>query len=509
MIYRKLHSRVFLLLGLLFMFNLSCKKNIESNKSTKDKLIISYIGDERIFHQDYWGMESTYWIFLPLVKNVGDERGDIQPILAESWTHSDDYRTWTVQLRKDIYWHDGVQMTAKDVKFSIDLRKVVAGFEGNYNCELIDDFSFRLTTIKPISNLDTWEVYYPKHLLENLDPDNYYDWDFWLNPIGNGPYKFVRNVPKTMVEVEVNPNYFGKQPKIKSAILKFSSTPSLQELLSGNVDALTYAPRDFLFKIEGDDRFKSYHWWGSWAQSILWNHNNPLFKEASVRKALTLAINRVELSEVLNYPKNIPITDVLSTRAQRENSDLSKPLPFDPEKATKLLNDSGWSDTNNDGILDKNGVDFSFTVTLQGQDKLMAIYIQNNLKSIKIGMDIETIEGNIIRQQLETNDFEAIITRFPNSESGVNRIKTYFNKESQIGYYNREIDSIFNIIENTGDKNEIDRLYKQLVPIFEKEIPITFIVPQVQTHIVRSDIKGLSNLFNADPVWSLESLWIE
>ena len=224
---------------------------------------------------------------------------------------------------------------------------------------------------------------------------------------------------------------------------------------------------------------------------------------------MTLAINRVELSEVLNYPKNIPITDVLSTRAQRENSDLSKPLHFDPEKATKLLNDSGWSDTNNDGILDKNGVDFSFTVTLQENDKLMAVYIQNNLKSIKIGMDIETIEGNIIRQQLETNDFEAIITRFPNSESGVNRIKTYFNKDSQIGYYNREIDSIFNIIENTGDKNEIDRLYKQLVPIFEKEIPITFIVPQVQTHIVRSEIKGLSNLFNADPVWSLESLWIE
>jgi peptide/nickel transport system substrate-binding protein len=509
MTFRKLHNRVILIIGLLFIFNLSCKRNIEPKTPTNDKLIISYLGDERIFHQDYWGMESTYWIFLPLVKNVGDERGEIQPVLAESWTHSDDYRTWTVKLRKDIYWHDGVQMTAKDVKFSIDLRKVVSGIEGNYSCELIDDFNFQITTIKPISYLDTWNVYYPKHLLENLDPDNYYDWDFWIEPVGNGPYRFVRNVPKTMVEVEVNPNYFGKQPKIKSAILKFSNTPSLQELLSGNVDALTYASRDFLFKIEGDKRFKSYHWWGSWTESILWNHNNPLFKEALVRKALTLAINRVELAEVLNYPDNIPISDVLSTRSQRQNSDLPKPLYFDPEKAIQLLNKSGWNDTNNDGILDKNGVDFSFTATIQEQNKLMATYIQNNLKKIHIRMDIETIEGNIIRQKLEENDFDAIITRFPNSERRVSNIKTFFNKNSQIGYYNRELDSLFNVIENTGDKNEINRLYKQLVPIFERDIPVTFIVPQVQTHIVRSEIKGLSNLFNADPVWSLESLWIE
>ena len=99
----------------------------------------------------------------------------------------------------------------------------------------------------------------------------YYDWDFWKKPVGNGPYKFVRNVPKTMVEVEANPEYFGPAPKIKKAILKFSSEPALQELISGNVDVLTYVPRDFLFKIEGDDRFTSYHWWGGWVESILWN----------------------------------------------------------------------------------------------------------------------------------------------------------------------------------------------------------------------------------------------
>ncbi len=503
-------KRYFLLIGLFTVlgFNISCKKNNETS-IPKDSITILYIGDERIFHYDYWGMEATYWIFLPLVKYEGDERGEIKPVLAKSWTHSDDYRTWTVQLRKDIYWHDGVQMTAHDIKFTIDLSKKVSGFKGNINCDLIDDFTFQFTTIKPITNLPTWKVYYPKHLLEELDPSEYYNWDFWTHPIGNGPYIFVRNIPKTMVEVEVNPNYFGSPPKIKKAILKFSQNPSLQELLSGNVDAITYVPRDFLFKIKDDERFKSYYWWGSWIESLIWNHNDPLFDDAKVRKALTMAINRNELAQVLNYPKDIPIFDVLYSRNQRDNLDLPEPLPYDPDKAIQLLNEAGWEDTNNDGILDKNGTDFRFTVIVEGKNTAMATYIQDNYRRIGIVMNIETMEGNIIRQRIKKNDFQAMISRFSNLTGNVVRLKTYFSKDSSIGYYNKELDSLLNVMELTGNPKEIDDLYKQMMTIFEKDIPITFLVPQVQTHIAKSNVQGLSNLFKADPVFFLESLWIE
>ena len=89
---------------IVFSFNSSCKRNNTSIDTSEDTLTFLYIGDERIFHQDYWGMEATYWIFLPLVTNVGDERGETAPVLAESWSHSKDYRNWTVHLRKDIFW---------------------------------------------------------------------------------------------------------------------------------------------------------------------------------------------------------------------------------------------------------------------------------------------------------------------------------------------------------------------------------------------------------------------
>jgi ABC-type transport system substrate-binding protein len=97
-----------------------------------------------------------------------------------------------------------------------------------------------------------------------------------------------------MVEVEANPNYFLDKPLIERGILKFSRNASLPELLSGNVDALT------------------------------------------------MAINRQELSEVLNYPDNVPISDVICTSRQRNSLGKPDPLPYNPEAALKLLKECGW-----------------------------------------------------------------------------------------------------------------------------------------------------------------------
>ena len=502
-------NRYFLLIGFFTAlgFTIACKKTNEIPVS-RDSITILYPGDERIFHQDYWGMEATYWIFLPLVTYEGGERGELQPVLAERWTHSEDYKQWTVHLRKDIYWHDGVQMTANDIKFSLDLKKkAFGGYSIGIKFDLIDDFTFKLMGEKPIPKLSTWEVYYPKHLLDTLDPDKYSNWDFWKHPVGNGPYRFVRSEPKTMVEVEANPNYFRSQPKIKKAILKFSDKASLPELLSGNVDVITDVPRDFLFKIDGDKRFQSYYWWGSWIQSILWNHNNMLFRDVKVRKALTMAVNRNELAKVLNYPTNIPITDVLCTKKQRAALDFPIPHEYDPSRAIQLLKECGWNDTNQDHILDKKGLDFSFTIIVDKSNALMATYIQDNFRHIGVHMIIEMAEWNILKQRLKKNDFEAMIESLPNHKAY--EMKNILGKDSFIGYNNREIDSLLTVLELTGNPEEIEELYKKMMPILQNEIPITFIFPQIITHIANKRIKGMNNHYNSDPVWFLEFLWIE
>ena len=79
-------------------------------------------------------------------------------------------------------------------------------------------------------------------------------------------------------------------------------------------------------------------------------------------------------------------------------------------------------------------------------------------------------------------------------------LKNYFGKDSYIGYDNNDLDRILNLIENTVEISKIDSLYNELRPIFERDIPITFMGPNVQTHIVKRPVKGLDNIFRSDPV---------
>lgn len=170
-----------------------------------------------------WSAQSMFLVFSPLVAR--NEQGELEGRLARSWEHSPDYREWTVWLRSDIAWHDGVPFTARDVKFTLDLlSRPETGWaaRGAYSVSVLDDTTYRMTstgtpTRSAIGNpLDDYTVFYPKHLLEGLDPAQFYEWEFWKQPVGTGPYRYVRTIPHTMIELEANPAYFRGKPAHKT-----------------------------------------------------------------------------------------------------------------------------------------------------------------------------------------------------------------------------------------------------------------------------------------------------
>ena len=87
---------------------------------------------------------------------------------------------------------------------------VLATAPGAVSVTVLNDSTYRITLHKEAigSPLDDWTVYYPKHLLEKLDPTEFYQWDFWTRPVGNGPYRYLRRLAKTMMEFEANPDYY-------------------------------------------------------------------------------------------------------------------------------------------------------------------------------------------------------------------------------------------------------------------------------------------------------------
>ncbi|MFH1883323.1 MAG: ABC transporter substrate-binding protein [Planctomycetota bacterium] len=454
-------------------------------------------------------------VFLPLV-DFRDKDGQGKWGLAERWEHSPDYREWIVHLRRNIRWHDGTPVTAHDIKFTIDLWKhpdvlYYAG-AGYGSITVLDDYTFKAIFANPSDSLlDGWDVYYPKHLLENLDPKEFTSWKFWTEPVGNGPYRYVRHVPRTMIEFEANPDHYKGKPKIERLVLKFGGYP-LIELLSGNVDCIKISSLDAI-KLADDPRFRVYQGYvgeGGRRNQIFWNHRNPLFGNVTVRRALTLAINRRELHRVLNFSDNFFITDGIYTGNQARFGEIPEPLPYDPEQAKRLFEEAGWHDRNANRIRDKDGREFHFTIIVEdGIHKQAAVYIQDQLRRVGIRMEIQNLHRSVIMQRFRDGKFDAAIVGTANGR-GHQEYFGKFGKDVYSGYDNPRVTELISKGNAAMEADERDRIYRELSPIFTADMPVTFLFPHAVTLVAHRRIKGLSSPeCGPDPIYFIEQLWIE
>lgn len=122
-----------------------------------------------------------------------------------------------------------------------------------------DDTTLTIHYGRPKDALNTWMVYWPRHLLDGLDSARFWEWEFWTQPVGNGPYRYVRHVPKTMVELEANADYYAGKPAIDRVTIRFGGATPITELLSETVDIAAWANPVDVPKVAADPRFHVYY----------------------------------------------------------------------------------------------------------------------------------------------------------------------------------------------------------------------------------------------------------
>jgi peptide/nickel transport system substrate-binding protein len=390
------NTRVIVVVGTLVFVSFFCSpaKNTESGGTTTLTLLCWQNTEQNVFRD---GGSTMYLVFHPLF--IKDEEGRMQPRLLESWEHSEDYTEWTLHLRQGVRWNDGTSVTARDVKFTLELlTEPSLAYETRYFGEITiaDDLTCRMRSQRPFDPFAyRWYGIIPEHLLRDQDIEEFFYWDFWKHPVGNGPYRYVRHVPGVMVELESNPDYYGEKPGIEKIILKFG-TNRLTELLGGNVDAVSHMPTSEILTIKEDSRFEVYHGFSvTEVFSIIWNHDNPMFKEADVRRAITLAINRAELHRVLNFPESTPIIDAAITPNQFFRGELPEHVPFDPKEARKLLAEEGWVESQSGGVRNKEGREFRFSLFVEEELVPTAVYVQDQLRRVGIHMEIDPMQRSV------------------------------------------------------------------------------------------------------------------
>jgi ABC-type transport system substrate-binding protein len=125
-------------------------------------------------------------------------------------------------------------------------------------------------------------------------------------------------------------------------------------------------------------------------------------------------------------------------------------------------------------------------------------------------MEIQTLNLDSAVQYLQSGDFDAMIFNIVNltNQSILGHVRMY-GEDSPFGYVNSEMIRLLNIAKDTIDLDKLDSIYQEIMPIFAEDMPMTLLLPMVQTSVVHRRIKGLSSPFRVRPSVYMEHLWIE
>ena len=315
------------------------------------------------FYNLFSNINVSEHIFESLTKMDADSR--IIPSLAASWKLIDPL-TWEFKIQPNAKFHDGSDVTAEDVAWSIDRTSTIVNSPGKFDVytksiaskEIVDAKTIRLKTKTPyplmLSDLTSIFIV-SKKATTGLSSD---DFSSGKGMIGSGPFKFVSFLRDDRVEVVRNEDYWGKKPAWTKVTLRFipQAATRVASLLAKDVDAIENVPTADLKRIREDknlaffskvshrviylnlDQRPKSPWVTDKDGKVL--EKNP-FTDQRVRDAMTKSINRVAIKDRIMEGLSEPTSNMVPATLFGHVPDL-KVVPYDPEGAKKLLADAGY-----------------------------------------------------------------------------------------------------------------------------------------------------------------------
>ncbi|MBL8522555.1 MAG: ABC transporter substrate-binding protein [Betaproteobacteria bacterium] len=304
-------------------------------------------------------------LFEPLIKR--DDNQKLVPGLATSWKAVDPL-TWEFKLRKNVRFHDGSPFTAEDVVFTLKRVPNVPNSPSSFatftkpiiDVKVVDPHTLIFKTATP-------HVLLPSDLASVMIVSKLHgekatteDYNTGKAAIGTGPYKFMEYVPNQRVVVKANYGYWGGEEPWDKVTFKILTSPAgrVAALLSNGVELIETVPTADIAKLSAD---KNYSLVDKVSNRVIYVHLNqstdksppfvtakdgkPLdknpFKDARVRKALSMAVNRDAIVDKVMEKKAVSAAQLLPDFFYGTSKKL-KPTKFDPEGAKKLLAEAGY-----------------------------------------------------------------------------------------------------------------------------------------------------------------------
>ncbi len=470
-----------------------------------------------IYANDGASIAVLSYVFNPLTLGGENWGTEIAGDLAEGYSVSEDGLTWTFNLRQDVVWHDGEPLTADDVIYTFQTIQSgeddIAPFRPRFlqNDEPIlfeaaDDYTVVATLTQPNASFftDISVPIVPRHALEGQDLR---EGPFNRAPIGTGPFKVTEWNTGESITLEANENYFRGRPCLDRIIFRIIPDDQAQvnALLTGELDFIDNVPGSAVSQFEGNPDYSVTVADLDSLFQMFFNLEREQYQDPKVRQALMIAIDRQAV-----------VDTVLQGYGAVHNSHFDSVVPFyeqdkqggydyNPELAGQMLDELGISDTDGDGIRDKDGQPWvvnlvTFTEGFRDYSDYAQV-VQAYWEDIGIDVELEQRDLGTLVEQLYTNRvFEkpydvhtsgwAQIGPEPNSYSSF-YITTEGLGPNLSNYNNPEVNELFEQARLETDFDARMAIYEQIEAILWAELPTIPLYRQSQPVVI-------SNRFNIE-----------
>lgn len=448
--------------------------------------------------KDYTARRANELIYDGLV--YFNEDLEANPALAESWDIEDN-ETYIFHLRDDVKFHDGESFTAEDVKYTYDalLDEETSSYYSVYepieSVEIVDEYTVKFTLKNPYSPilgvLDIGIV--PAHLGDNED--------FPTNPVGTGPYKLENWDKNNKIEFSANEEFWGGEPetpKITYYIIPENNS-RIAALEAGDVNLIhsPLTPQDIV-RLQGNESLTVERLEIPDFNQIKYNVKDEVLSDGKVRKAISHLINRGEISSSIYDGIANPDAPLLAPLTW-DSTAIHYP-DYNPEEAARLLAEANWVDSDNDGILDKDGKKLSIVIKTHSEDSnriQIAEYLQNEFTNAGIETEINTAEfptfyADVLNHDFQLALFGSIISNDPDRALALQYHTDGSRNDGQ--YSNPKVDELISNARETLDAEERMKSYQEAAQILVDEVAFSMTVSEGYTVIYSKDLEG----FKAD-----------
>lgn len=407
--------------------------------------------------------------------------GEVLPDLAESWTISDDGKTYTFKLHTGVKFHDGTDFDADDVKFSLDRARAdnsVNAQKGLFaaidKVEVVDPATVKVTLKNPQGSF-LYNMGWGDAVMvapETADTNK-------EKPIGTGPFKFQGWAKGSSITLVKSDTYWGTPVSLDKVEFRIvpDAAAAIPALLSGDVQAIPFLDPDSVAQVRDDPRFKVVIGATEGETILSINNKKPPFDKLRVRQAISFALDRKAIIDGASAGLGVPIGSHMSP-ASKAYVDLTGLYPHNVAKARELLKEAGL----------ENGFKATLKLPPPSYARLGGEIIASELRDVGIDLEIIPVEwAQWLDQVFTKKDYDLTIV----SHTEPNDIDIYSRKDYYFNYDNPAFDKIIAELNLTSDEVKRMTLLGEAQKVLADDAVVGFLYELPKVGVWDAKLEGL------------------